>query len=76
MSAVGQMPDMAGKEMSIGACHAYQPAYNGVFDLKTGHLRLFFGPFFTLSYFNSTSWFGPTLFPCQTAGNKTVSERC
>lgn len=55
MAALGQMPDMPGKEMSVGACHAYQPAYNVFFDLKTDHLRLFFGPFFTLSYSNSTS---------------------
>jgi len=58
MAAVGQMPDMPGKEMSVSAGHAYQPAYNVFFNLKTGHLRLFFGPFFTLSYSNSTSWLG------------------
>ena len=63
MAAVGQTPDMPWKEMSVGACHAFQPAYNVVFDLKTGHLRLFFGPFFMISYFTSTGCFGPTLFP-------------
>jgi len=62
MAAVSQMPDMPGKEMPVGACHAYKPAYNVFFDFKTDHLRLFLDPFFTLSYSNPTSWFGPTLF--------------